>query len=92
MLDKLLFGKNYPILNVKENNNKIILYIKSKVHQCECLHCHQVSNAYHSTYVRKVQGTPIHNTETGLYVSTLIVKLSWKFYLLLSTRKLKQMP
>lgn len=70
MLDKLLFGENYPICNVKENNNKIILYIKSKLHQCECPHCHQVSNTYHSTYLRKIQDTPIHNTETWLYVST----------------------
>jgi len=76
MLDKLLFGENYPIYNVEENNNKIILYIKSKLHQCECPHCHQVSNTYHSTYVRKIQDTPIHNTETWLYVST------YKYYCL----------
>lgn len=76
MLDKLLFGENYPICNVEENNNKIILYIKSKLHRCECPHCHQVSNTYHSTYVRKIQDTPIHNTETWLYVST------YKYYCL----------
>ena len=76
MLDKLLFGENYPICNVKENNNKIILYIKSKLHQCECPHCHQVSNTYHSTYIRKIQDTPIHNTQTWLYVST------YKYYCL----------
>lgn len=76
MLDKLLFGENYPVCNVKENNNKIILYIKSKLHQCECPHCHQVSNTYHSTYLRKIQDTPIHNTETWLYVST------YKYYCL----------
>lgn len=64
MLDKLLFGKNYPIYKLKENSNKIILYIKSKLHQCECPHCHQISNSYHSTYIRKIQDTPIHNTET----------------------------
>lgn len=76
MLDKLLFGENYPIYNVEEINNKIILYIKSKLHQCECPHCHQVSNTYHSTYVRKIQDTPIHNTEAWLYVST------YKYYCL----------
>ena len=31
MLDKLLFGENYPIYKVEENSNKIILYIKSKL-------------------------------------------------------------
>ena len=76
MLDKLLFGENYLIYNVEEINNKIILYIKSKLHQCECPHCHQVSNTYHSTYVRKIQDTPIHNIETWLYVST------YKYYCL----------
>lgn len=70
MLDKLLFGEKYPIYNVEESCNKIILYIKSKLNECECPHCHQVSNTYHSTYVRKIQDTPIHNTETWLYVST----------------------
>ena len=70
MLDKLLFGENYPIYNIEENSNKIILYIKSKLHQCKCPHCHQISNSYHSTYTRKIQDTPIHNTETWLYVNT----------------------
>lgn len=69
MLDKLLFGENYPIYKVEENSNKIILYIKSKLHQCECPHCHQISYSYHSTYIRKIQDTPIHNTETWLYIS-----------------------
>lgn len=76
MLDKLLFGENYPIYNVEEDSNKIILYIKSKLHQCECPHCHQLSNSYHSTYVRKIQDTPIHNVETWLHVST------YKYYCL----------
>lgn len=70
MLDKLLFGKNYPIYKVEEINNKIILHIKSNLHHCECPHCHQISNSYHSTYKRNIQDTPIHNTETWLCVST----------------------
>ncbi len=70
MLDKLLFGEKYPIYKVEEINNKIILHIKSKLHQCECPHCHQISDSYHSTYIRKIQDTPLHNTETWLYVST----------------------
>ena len=76
MLDKLLFGENYPIYKVDESDNKIILHIKSKLHKCECPHCHQISNFYHSTYVRKIQDTPIHNIETWLYVST------YKYYCL----------
>ena len=70
MLDKLLFGENYPVYKVEEGNNKIVLHIKSKLHQCECPHCHQMSDSYHSTYIRKIQDTPLHNTETWLYVST----------------------
>ena len=70
MLDKLLFGENYPIYNVEEIDNKVILYIKSKLHQCECPYCHQISDSYHSTYTRKIQDTPIHCKQTWLNVST----------------------
>lgn len=70
MLDKLLFGENYPIYNVEEIDNKVILYIKSKLHQCECPYCHQISDSYHSTYIRKIQDTPIHCKQTWLNVST----------------------
>lgn len=70
MLDKLLFGESYPIYKIEEINNKIVLYIKSKIHECKCPHCNQISNSYHSTYKRNIQDTPIHNTETWLCVST----------------------
>lgn len=76
MLDKLLFGENYPIYKIEEISNKIILHVKSKLHECECPCCHQVSNSYHSTYTRRIQDTPLHNTETWLFVNT------YKYYCL----------
>ena len=68
MLDKLLFGENYPIYKIEEINDKIILHIKSKLHECKCPHCNEISNSYHSTYKRNIQDTPLHNTETWLCV------------------------
>lgn len=76
MLDNFLFGDKYPIYQVEEKNNKVILYIKSKNHESECPHCHKVSKHYHSTYSRKIQDIPLHNTETWLYVDT------YKYYCL----------
>lgn len=76
MINTFLFGNNYPIYNIEENDDKLVLYLKSKVHECECPHCHQVSNNYHSTYIRIIQDTPIHCKQTWLNVST------YKFYCL----------
>ena len=76
MINTFLFGDNYPIYNIEENDDKLVLYLKSKVHECECPHCHQVSNSYHSTYIRIIQDTPIHCKQTWLNVST------YKFYCL----------
>ncbi len=76
MINTFLFGNNYPIYDIEENDDKLVLYLKSKVHECECPHCHQVSNSYHSTYIRIIQDTPIHCKQTWLNVST------YKFYCL----------
>lgn len=70
MLDNFLFGDKYPICKVEKKEDKIILYIKSKVFECECPCCHKISSSHHSTYTRIIQDTPLHNTETWLNVST----------------------
>lgn len=70
MIDKLfLKDENYEITNYEENN-KINVYIKSKVTTCCCPECKKESNVYHSTYKRRIQDTPIHNTETWLNVTS----------------------
>ena len=65
----IMFGNNYPIIKNEIIDSKNILYIKSKVTSCKCPNCNKESNKYHSTYIRKIQDTPIHNIETWLYVS-----------------------
>ena len=70
MINNFLFGDNYPIYNIEESENKLVLYLKSNVHECECPYCHESSNSYHSTYVRFIQDTPIHCKETWLNIST----------------------
>lgn len=69
MINNFLFGDDYPIYNIEDNENQTILYIKSKRKEDECPYCHQISNSYHSTYVRKIQDTPIHCKQTWLNVS-----------------------
>ena len=70
MLEKLFFKvDNYILVNFIENDNVINLFVKSKIKSCSCPCCGVVSNKYHSTYVRKIQDTPIHNKETWLNVS-----------------------
>lgn len=69
MLDKLFFKyEDYEIVNYTEDNT-INIYLKSKLKTCKCHKCGMISNSYHSTYTRRIQDTPIHNTETWLNVS-----------------------
>ena len=71
MIDKIfLKDSNYEITNYEEKDNKIYINIKSKVTKCKCPKCGIESNHYHSTYVRTIQDTPIHNIETWLRVFT----------------------
>lgn len=70
MINKLLnFGEDYPIINIEQKNNKIIIHIKSKKEHCKCPNCSIESYEYHATYSRMIQDTPIHNTETWLKVN-----------------------
>ncbi len=69
MLNEVLYGSNYPITNYEKIENKIILHVKSTTKQCKCPECHQESNDYHATYTRKIQDTPLQNTETWVHVT-----------------------
>ena len=70
VINKLLnFGEDYPIINIEQKNNKIIIHIKSKKEHCKCPNCSIESYEYHATYSRMIQDTPIHNTETWLKVN-----------------------
>lgn len=70
MIEKILnYGDNYRIENIEKKENKNYIYIKSKTSECKCPVCGTNSNAKHSTYTRKVQDIPIHNTETWLIVN-----------------------
>lgn len=64
----IMFGNNYPIIKSEVIKNKNILHIKSKITSCKCPNCNKTSSTYHSTYIRKIQDTPIHNIETWLHV------------------------
>lgn len=69
-INKLLYGENYEIIKIETSLNKNIIYLKSKVKEHKCPCCNQTSNNIHSTYLRKIQDTPIHCTETWIHITT----------------------
>lgn len=54
MLNSILFGNDYPIVKTENENNKMILYIKSNVKSCKCPKCGKESHTYHFTYQRRI--------------------------------------
>lgn len=68
-IESIIYGDSYKVTKLDKSNNKNILYLKSTIKECECPICHKTSDKYHSTYVRKIQETPINCTETWLYVT-----------------------
>ncbi len=69
-MEETLFGENYLINEIIENEEKIEIHMKSKKHSCRCPKCSKLSSTYHSTYTRMIQDTPLHCKETWLYVRT----------------------
>lgn len=70
MTEKLLnYGVNYHIDDIETKNNKNYIYIKSKAKECKCPKCKIISSQKHSTYIRKIQDTPIRNIETWCIVT-----------------------
>lgn len=70
MIEQVLnYGENYHIEDIKIEDNKNLVYIKSKAENCKCPKCKKISNQKHSTYIRKIQDTPIHNIETWCIVA-----------------------
>ena len=61
MNNTFLYGEKYPVTNMEEKSNEIILNIESKKEKCQCPECKHVSSECHEYYVRTVQDTPIHN-------------------------------
>ncbi len=69
-MEETLFGKNYSINEIIEDEEKIEIHMKSKKHSCRCPKCSELSTTYHSTYTRTIQDTPLHCKETWLYIRT----------------------
>ena len=69
MLDSILFGDNYSVIDYKNDDNDINIFLKSK--QCEgiCPNCKRKSDNLHSTYIRRIQDTPLHNKTTWLNIT-----------------------
>lgn len=70
MINQLFYGDNYPVKNLEVVNNKNIINMNSLTNNHICPICKTKSDYIHSSYIRKIQDTPIHNMETWLYIET----------------------
>ena len=79
MIEKVLnYGEDFHIEDIKKEDNKNVIYIKSNTSSCKCPKCKEISTEKHSTYKRKIQDTPIQNIETCLVVNAYEYKCSNK--------------
>lgn len=51
--------ESFKITKVEQQENKILVKMKSITKTCKCPKCGSISNKYHGTYTRKVQDLPI---------------------------------
>ena len=70
MNNTFLYGENYPVTNMEEKSNEIILTIESKKEKCQCPKCKHISPEYHEYYIRTAQDTPIHNKTVWLKIKS----------------------
>ena len=64
-----LFGDDYHVSGISQENGKIIIHIKSHKIEDACPVCGVISSSIHSTYLREIQDTPLRNMETWLHIS-----------------------
>ncbi len=65
-LNDVMYGKDYPIININIKEDKIELEVKSIYATKECPECGQECNCVHDNHIRHIQDTPIHNKETWI--------------------------
>ena len=64
-----LFGDDYLVRGLTQENARIIIHIKSNKTSDVCPICGEASTGIHSTYTREIQDTPMRNMQTWLHVS-----------------------
>ena len=67
-LNERLFGDDFIVYDWKEDNHKIIIYLKATSHEDICPVCGHPVNDLHNTYHRKIQTYPIRSKCTYLDV------------------------
>lgn len=67
-LNEKLFGEDSIVYDWKEDQDKIIIYIKATSHEDTCPVCGSPTSTLHNTYHRMIQTYPIHSKSTYLDV------------------------
>lgn len=69
MLDSLLFGENFSVIDYKNDESEINIFLMSNQMEGICPKCKRKSDCCHATHVRHIQDTPLHNKTTWLNVT-----------------------
>lgn len=67
-LNEKLFGEGFIAYDWYEDENKIVIYLKSTIHEDKCPVCGSKVIELHNTYHRRIQSIPIRNKTTYLDV------------------------
>lgn len=67
--NSLLYGKNQFIYKTEESDDRIDIFLKSKVHSCRCPFCGTESSDLHATYERVLQDVPIRCKQTYVHAN-----------------------
>lgn len=68
-LEDMEYGKYFSILKKIKDNNKIVIYLKSKPHEIPCPDCGVTTRKIATTYHRIIQETPYCNKNVTLDIS-----------------------
>lgn len=58
-LDKFYLEKDLMITDIDQQNDKIIIQMKSTSSSCKCPKCNSITQKHHGTYTHKAQDLPI---------------------------------
>lgn len=67
-LNEKLFGEGFIAYDWYEDENKIVIYLKSTIHEDKCPVCGSKVSDLHNTYHRIIQSIPVRNKTTYLDV------------------------
>lgn len=51
----IMYGENYPIIDIRETEEKIYLFVEAKANKCICQKCKAICGSKHYKHTRHIQ-------------------------------------